>query len=119
MFLQALWLKNSQIVKLFKGINYISVLEAADRKAVRLTVVAPVDRGVVRAQVPGPRVRIRVLTGCPEVAVRAAVVESAIRVPVAGQKKWLFNSSRLLKNRRREAAFNENTWPILARKPLD
>ena len=85
MFLQALWLKNSQIVKLFKGINYISVLEAADRKAACLNVVVPVDRGVVRVQVPVPRVRIRVLTGCPEEAVRAAVVESAIRVPVAGQ----------------------------------
>ena len=85
MFLQALWLKNSQIVKLFKGINYISVLEAADRKAVSLTAAAPEDRGVVRVQVPVPRVRIRVLTGGPEGAVRAADAESAIRAPVAGQ----------------------------------
>ena len=85
MFLQALWLKNSQIVKLFKGINYISVLEAADRNAECLIAAAPADRGVARVQVPVPRVRTRVLTGCPEVAVRAAVVESAIRAPVAGQ----------------------------------
>ena len=85
MFLQALWLKNSQIVKLFKGINYISVLEAADRKAGRLTVVVPVDRGGGGGQVPGPRVRSRVLTGGPEEAVRAAVAESATRGPGAGQ----------------------------------
>ena len=85
MFLQALWLKNSQIVKLFKGINYISVLEAADRKAVVLIVVVPADRGEVRVQAPEPRGRTRVLTGGPEVAVRAAVEESAIRGPVAGQ----------------------------------
>ena len=51
MFLQALWLKNSQIVKLFKGINYISVLEAADRKAVGPVIAGHERSRAVKVQV--------------------------------------------------------------------
>ena len=53
---------------------YAPVLEAADRKAVRLSVSIPVDRGVARVQIAIPGISTT-LRRRPEVRVRASIVE--------------------------------------------
>ena len=80
-------MSNNQIVE--------SVLDTADRKAVELTECIPADRGVARKQVPTPR-RSTALKRRPNVGVRAAIVERAISIAVAGQKTAVKNNHFVL-----------------------
>ena len=94
------------------------VLDAADRKAARPETAVHEGTRAVEAQVAGVGTRNR---GRPVVAVRADIVERPIAViPVAACCfKWLFNSSRLLKNRKRKADFFGNTLPGFGKKAIE
>jgi len=94
------------------------VLDATHREAVGPVIAVHVRIRAVEVQVASVGTGYR---RTPVVAVAADIVERPIVViPVAAcGLKWLFNSSRPLKSRRREAIFNGYTLPILTRKPLD
>jgi hypothetical protein len=64
----------------------VTVLEATDRKQVRLIVVVPVCVLVVVVHVPVVGVVAIVLASTPPIAVVADIVETAIRVAVAARQ---------------------------------